>query len=322
MDKIRDSKLNLIKKGIVLTAAGLMTLSAVRSSAWFTDRAGADAGTRTAFLGFSLNGHAAECDLSEEQGHLLPFQEGESFRVIFRSAYAGNTDCFCLPRLRILSDDPNACIQLSDGTDTAEGSGGEVLLTSAPGYVREGDPLEFVYTVTSLTDNNPMALRYEFSLAAAQTEGNQNIIDADVLSDKIFDDIRQKNDMTLSEEDPEIYGFTVCTRPEDVWDIHLQAPPGAGFTHAVELKPKLQPGNSPAFTTSWFLRQENGEQEVLQTANGDERLILRLSEALPEAEVRYELSNEAGISASPVYRLRLDGEEVSYEELEYDPVYH
>lgn len=322
MDKIRDCKFKLIKKGIVLSAAGLMALSAVKSSAWFTDRAGADAGTRTAFLDFSLNGHAAECDLSEEQGHLLSFQKGESFRVIFRTAYNGNTDCYCLPRLRILSDDPGAAIELSDGTDTARSSGEETMLTSAPEYVREGDSLEFIYTVTSLTDDNPMGLRYEFSLAAAQMEGNQNIIDTDVSYDEIFDDIRQKNDMTAWDELSDIYGFTACTGPEDVWDLHLQASPENGFIHAVELRPELQPGNSPAFTTSWFLRQEAGEQEVLHAGNEDARLILRLSGALSEAAVRYELANEAGISASPVYKLRLEGGEIAYEEQDFDPIYH
>ena len=322
MDKIRDCKLKLIKKGIVLSAAGLMAFSAVKSSAWFTDRAGADVGTRTAFLDFSLNGHAAECDLSEEQGHLLSFHKGESFRVIFRTAYNGNTDCYALPRLRILSDDPGAGIEISDGTDTAGSSGKEVMMTSCPAHVRPGDSLEYVYTVTSLTDDNPMALRYEFSLAAAQLEGNQTIADTNIPYDEIFDDILRKNNLTAQDEVSDIYGFTACTRPEDVWDFHLQAPPGNGYIHAVRLKPEIQPGNSPAFTTSWFLQQEAGEQEVLHAGNEDASLILRLSGALPEAAVRYELKNEAGISASPVYTLRLKGEEITYEEQDYDPIYN
>ena len=321
MDTHCSSKLSILKKWTVLAAAGLLALCAVRASAYYTDRVYADNGAKAASLNFSIQGHAAEADLCEDRDHLLPFSEGDSFQVTFRTRYTGNTDCYVLPKLEVFLSGTSGREQIRLELEDTEAlfENGTAALISDPQLVRPGDLLEYTYRIAIDKSERDLPLKadYAFSLAAAQRSLNEFAEDKTVSSGEIFEEIvRRFNDY---EADSLIHGFTAYICPEEVWETGGGAPLSAGQTHIVELMPKISEGNRPEHDTVWYLGAEAGEAVKYFPGRETPGLALRLSSSCPETAVRYELINEAGISASPWYIVRLDGEEVYYSEQDYTP---
>ena len=319
MDTDRCSKSLILKRLVILAAAGLLALCAARTSAYLTDRTQSDGTARTAFMDFSTHGHGAEADLSAEQMHLKPFEKGESFQVSFRTVYNGDTDCYVLPGLllRVENADGSA-LSLSDGTETKALKDKEARLISGPFLCQPGDPLEYIYTVTVEEAPHPVPLQfdYAFSLAAVQVNLNGSVTDGSFPKEAVFEDIlhRYKGEETASVS---LRGFTAWNGPEKVWDKNLGMPAGTAAARLVELTPVSEPGNSPACTASWYMAGENGP--VMRSPVEEAALTLRMNSLCPEASVRYELENEAGIAASPIYIVRLKGEEIDIDEEQYIP---
>ena len=321
MDTHRSCKLSFLKKGTVLAAAGLLALCAVRASAYYTDRVFADNGAKAASLGFSIQGHGAEADLCEDRDHLLPFSEGDSFRVTFRTRYTGNADCYVLPKLEVVLGGTSGREQIRLEREDAEAlfENGTAILISDPQPVRPGDLLEYTYRIAidKAERDLPLTADYAFSLAAAQKSLNEFIEDETVSNQEIFEEILRR--FNLDEAENHIHGFTAYIRPEEVWETGGGERLSAGQTHIVELAPEVLEGNGPDHETVWYLGAETGDETEYFAGREARGLTLRLSPAQPETAVRYELINEAGIAASPWYIVRLDGEEVYYSEQDYTP---
>ena len=104
---VPGSRLNILKNSVP-AAVVLFALGTAAASAYYTDMARAEDRISVAAMDFSTEGCGILADLAQEGQHLLPFSDGESFEISFKSVYNGNIDCIAVPRLLVEAARPSS----------------------------------------------------------------------------------------------------------------------------------------------------------------------------------------------------------------------
>jgi hypothetical protein len=314
---VPGSRLNILKNSVP-TALVLFALGTAAASAYYTDMARAEDRISVAAMDFSTEGCGILADLAEEGQHLLPFSDGESFEISFKSVYNGNIDCIAVPRLCVEAEHFSSgdVIEITDGNGQCRMTDGAAVLCSEPFYCSPGDSVERSYRITVLhhEGDDPLLFDYDFTLAAAQAYANTELTDesGETVFSRILDDYEGVRDTVI--------GFTDLTGRKETRDLvsgmMMDERPRR---HIVEVKPQIREGNRAEHRLRWYLMKDGAVRGPEEPASGV--LKICLSEPDGMTAVRYEAANEAGIAASPVYEISIKGEEVQCIEKPYDPDY-
>ncbi len=314
-----SSTLKTLKKSVP-AALLLFACGTVAASAYYTDVVKAEDSIRVAGLDFSIDGYGILADLSEEGQHLLPFSDGESFEVSFQSRYNGSVDCIVIPKLSVTAENAGAgdIIEITDGSSQQRITDGSADLYSDPFICSPGENVERIYRITIVKHEgaDPLLFDYDFTLAAAQAYANAGLMEERVGKEAAFDSIADDYHGTRDA----VIGFTDLIGASDTCDLEsgmfLKNRPRS---HVVKMVPEITPGKGPEHAVTWYLIQDGAESGPF-TPGEDDGLTLLLRSG-NGAAVRYEAVNEAGIAASAVYELKIEGEEVQISEKAYEPDY-
>ena len=312
MDKY-SRKTKKIRYWIPVAAATLAAaLGAAHAAAYYAAEIDTVHEVKTAEITFGGEEDAVEEDYSEMDSRILPYQDGDSFEVGFRTVYTGNVPCIAVPRLNVKAGNfsPGDRITVSDGKNVGILKDGEADLYSDPRPVQPGEMIECVYriTIAGHTGEDPLLFDYDFGIAAVQEANNEEFLDGNAGGEEVFDEIRDK----LDGKESEAAGFTdyIGTGEEEGADEERRS-------YAVELIPSVTAGFTENYLFRWYAAFPGEEEQLLSEGPQPSRMLV-LSNAHDGLKLRYEISNEAGIAASAILTVRTAGEKLEFEESVYE----
>ncbi len=308
MDK-HSRKAKKIKCGFPLLAAVFAAvLGTAHAAAYYAAEIDATHELKTAEIGFAAENAKIEADYSEMDDHLMPYRDGDAFDVRFRTVYTGTVPGIAVPYLHVKADNfsPGDLITVSDGRNTGILKDGAADLYSDPRTVQPGETVECVYriTVTGHTGEAPLLFDYDFGIAAVQEANNEALAADGRGGEEVFQEIRDK----LDGKESGAAGFTdyIGTEQEKGVDRERRS-------WAVELIPSVKSGFTENYLYRWYAAFPGREEQLIDTGSGKERMLV-LSDAHEGLKLRYEISNEAGITASEVIIVRISEQGIHFEE--------